>query len=422
MYRAVVAASVPLVPLFLRDPRQRAAHRARLAAPEQLASWARAHRDPTRPLAWFHAPSVGEGLQARAVMAALRSDLPDMQFIYTHFSPSAEDFAARLAADWCGYLCYDRIGDVERMLTAAAPDLLVFTKLDLWPELAIRAAHRGARVAMVAATVSAVSSRLRWPARRAATPGYAALDLALAVAPEDVSRLAVLGCRADRIVLTGDPRVDSVLEVAEAGGERVLGGTAADRILVAGSTWPEDEAMVLAAFREVRRTHPDARLILAPHQPTAAHLHGIDAAARTSGLPDPVRLGGLVDGPLPPIVAVDRTGVLARLYRVGTFAYVGGGFGHAGIHSVFEPAAWSRPVVIGPRDRDSRDARLLDEAGALTRLTGAAPAAQLAGIWRRYLDMPDRAQAAGAAGRAALDRERGAARRSAEMLRNLLTR
>jgi 3-deoxy-D-manno-octulosonic-acid transferase len=422
VYRAFAAASVPLVPLFLRDARQRAAHRARLAAPAQLATWARAHRDPTRPLAWFHAPSVGEGLQARAVMDVLRAQLPDMQFIYTHFSPSAEDFAARLAADWCGYLCYDRVGDVERMLTAASPDLLVFTKLDLWPEIATRAAQRGARVAMVAATVTAESGRLRWPARGAAAPGYAALDLALAVAPEDVRRLADLGCKPDRIVLTGDPRIDSVLQVVEASAGPLLVRADPDQTLVAGSTWPQDEAIVLAAFSEVRRTHPGARLIVAPHQPTAEHLHGVDAAARQLGLPDPVRLGGLVDGPLPPILAVDRTGLLAQLYRDGMFAYVGGGFGHAGIHSVFEPAAWSRPVVIGPRDRDSRDAHLLEQAGALTRLTSATPATQLAETWRSYLGAPDSARHAGAAARAALETERGAARRSAELLKELVTR
>ena len=113
-------------------------------------------------------------MQARAVIKEFRKLRPEMQLIYTHYSPSAEDFAASVGADWFGYLGYDRASDVDRMLDAARPDLVVFTKLDLWPEFAVRAAARGAKVAMVAATVSAESGRLKWPSRALTAPGYAA--------------------------------------------------------------------------------------------------------------------------------------------------------------------------------------------------------------------------------------------------------
>ncbi|MGH7583143.1 MAG: glycosyltransferase N-terminal domain-containing protein, partial [Gemmatimonadales bacterium] len=125
LYRAVASVAVPLVPAILRDERQREAHRARLESPATIEQWARAHRDPSRPLAWFHAPSVGEGLQAWAVVAAFRSLRSDLQIVYTNYSPSAVTLAQTIGADWSGYLCYDRAGDVDRMLTAAAPELLV---------------------------------------------------------------------------------------------------------------------------------------------------------------------------------------------------------------------------------------------------------------------------------------------------------
>ena len=194
-YRALARIAVPVVPLLLRDEHQRAAHRARLGAPGALEQWARAHRDPTRPLAWFHASSVGEGLQARAIMDALRvCDAGHAVRLHALFAVGRSVRRDASAADWSGYLCYDRSADVQRMLTAAAPDLLVFTKLDLWPELATRAAVRGTRVAMAAATVSAASGRLQWPARQLAAPGYAALSLAMAIADDDARRLEHLGC------------------------------------------------------------------------------------------------------------------------------------------------------------------------------------------------------------------------------------
>jgi 3-deoxy-D-manno-octulosonic-acid transferase len=418
-YRLLATVAVPAVPVLLRDQRQRDAHRARLGAPAVLERWARTRRDPARPLVWFHAPSVGEGLQARAVMRALRRGRPDTQLIYTHYSPSAEDFAATVGADWSGYLGYDRRGDVDRLLAAATPDLLVFTKLDLWPELAVRASARGTRVAMVAATVSARSGRLRWPARSLGAAGYAALDRAGAIADEDAARLMRLGCRADRVVVTGDPRVDSVLEVVEAGAPADNPGRSV-RMLVAGSTWSVDEAVVLGAFALVRDRHPEARLIIAPHDPSSGHLHHVLAVARELGLPQPMRLSRIGPADAPTIMLVDRVGLLARLYGQGAMAYVGGGWGKHGIHSVLEPAAWACPVVIGPNDRDSRDARLLEHAGALRRLHHPATPREFAEIWGEWLDQPEEATRVGHAARAALEIERGAAERSAALLVGLL--
>lgn len=418
LYRGLVALAVPLVPLVLRDARQQRAHAGRVNASNAMAAWARAHRDPSRPLAWFHAPSVGEGLQARAVLDALRALRPEMQLVYTHFSPSAESFAASLTVDYAGYLPYDQPASVAAALTALSPDLLVFTKLDLWPELATQAAARGTRVAMVAATVSPLSGRLRWPARAATRAGYRALSTVGAISSDDAARLIRLGTPSERITVTGDPRVDSVLAVVE--------GVAADdpltrladpaTTMVAGSTWPEDEAVLLAAFAIVRRAHPSARLILVPHEPTDAHLTAIDALAAQHALPQPVRLGALGPDERPALVLGDRVGVLARLYGSGGMAHVGGGFGAAGIHSVLEPAAWARPVVIGPRDRGSRDAAMLRTAGGLVTLPTDGAVERLVAIWSSWLANPSDAAALGQCNRAALEGERGAAVRSAALL------
>lgn len=416
-YRSAARALVPLVPAFLRDPRQRAAHAARLAAPAALAAWAGAHRDRRRPLAWFHAPSVGEGLQARAVIEAWRALHPDAQLLYTHYSPSAEGFAAAVPADWHGWMPYDRPADVRAALAGLDLTLLVFTKLDLWPELATQARRGGTRVAMVAATVSPESGRLRWPVRGLSRPGYAALDVAGAIGPDDADRLASLGTPRDRIVVTGDPRIDSVLGVVSRFREQDPIGDPSRRAmtLVAGSTWGPDDAVLLAAFAEVRARHPAARLIVAPHDPTPAHLAALEDAALRAGLPRPVRMSE-PEAHDAPLMAIDRVGVLARMYREGSIAYVGGGWGDDGIHSVLEPAAWGLPVFIGPRDRGSADAALLAGVNALVRLPDDAAAAALAAQWSRWLDVPTMREAAGAAGLAALASAKGAAERSAAVL------
>ncbi|MEO5799676.1 MAG: glycosyltransferase N-terminal domain-containing protein [Gemmatimonadales bacterium] len=418
LYHALTNMAVPLLPLALRGERKRAAHLARLAAPAAIEQWASAHRDQNRPLAWFHAPSVGEGLQARAVLQAWRAAHPDAQIIYTHFSPSAAALAATIDADWAGYLPYDRAADVARALRAAKPNLLVFTKLDLWPELATQAHAMGTRVVMVAGTVNRDSGRLRWPGRDLGLPGYQALDAIGAISAEDADRLTLLGADRSRITVTGDPRVDSVLEVVDAAADAappvMLGDPA--RLMIAGSTWPDDERVVMHAFGEVQQTHPDARLMLIPHQPTLSHLLRIEAAFVPHAVRPPVPLASREEGDDPEILVIDRVGMLSQLYAAGAMAYVGGGFGGTGIHSVLEPAAWSRPVIIGPNDRGSRDAELLARAGGLVRLPREGAVAALVAQWRAWLDSPERCARDGAAARAALEAERGAAERSARLI------
>ncbi len=417
-YRALTAVVVPVVPWALHDPRQRTAHAARLAAPATIEAWAHRHRDLTRPLAWFHASSVGEGLQARAVLHAYRALHPESQIVYTHYSPSAASLAASIQADWSGYLPYDRAPDVQRALRALRPKLLVFTKLDLWPELATQAVAAGCRVTMVAATVASDSGRLRWLPRMLAAPGYRTLEFAAAISSDDARRLVTLGCDPDRVIVTGDPRIDSVLDVvqqASVSAPPVELGPAA-QLLVAGSTWPEDEAVLLRAFGEVHARYPNARLMLVPHEPTLAHLLSIEAAFVPGAVRPPVPLGSLADGDQPEILVIDRVGMLSQLYAAGAMAYVGGGFGGAGIHSVLEPAAWSRPVIIGPHDRGSRDASLLEQAGALTRLPEQQAVAALVEKWCAWLGDGAACAREGAAARSALEANRGAARRSAEQL------
>jgi 3-deoxy-D-manno-octulosonic-acid transferase len=424
-YRAAAMLGAALAPgLGLLNAKIRTGHRARLGSVGRLRRWADASRDPERPLVWFHASSVGEGLQAESVLEELRRLQPDCQYVYTHFSPSAEPLARRLAVDTADYLPYDRPAAAEDLLGALSPTLLVFAKLDLWPELATRAAERGTRVAIVAGTVSRGSGRLRWPARSLLRPGYATVTAAGVISQEDGDRLATLGVPAEHIRVLGDPRFDSAARRVQAVAvdDPLFRFGAGAPTLVAGSTWRRDEAVLLDGFARVRIRHPDARLILVPHEPTAGHLRAVERAAGLQGLPSPVRLS-VADSPVP-LLLVDRVGVLAALYGVGSMAYVGGGFGGAGLHSVLEPAAWRLPVVFGPRWSNSRDAELLLNAGAAEALPESGPSEAgkvLCTQWETWIGDPARRETQGRRAGEVVDRGRGASRRSAEMLAELIS-
>jgi 3-deoxy-D-manno-octulosonic-acid transferase len=426
-YRLAALAAGAAAPLAARLDAKVArtvAGRAGLAA--RLAAWGAAHRDPARPLLWMHAPSVGEGLQARAVLERLRGAHEAWQVAYTFFSPSAERFAAGLGVDVADYLPFDRPRDVDAALDALRPSALVYGKLDVWPELTLAAARRGVRLGLVAATVAPGSGRLRWPARRWLAPAYAALDRVGAISPDDARRLQALGTRPEAIVVTGDTRYDSVSERAarlDRGADPLarLGPTPPGGLtLIAGSTWPPDDAVVLAAFDRLRDEVPAARLVIAPHEPDPAHLAGVARRAQATGLPAPVRLSRLSPGMAAPVVAVDRVGVLADLYALADVAYVGGGYHRAGLHSVLEPAVFGVPVAFGPGWGNSRDAALLLERGAAAALPARDGArALLAQLLVWHHDAAARRRA-GAAARSLVREGCGAAERTAALVVELM--
>lgn len=424
LYRAGLALSRPLLPVAgVFSPKVARANRGRAGALQRLEEWGQSARDRARPLVWFHAPSVGEGLQARSVLSRLRLRHPEWQTVYTHFSPSAENFAKSLGADIADYLPYDGVFAARRLIAALNPTVLAFTKLDLWPELATTAHARGIKVALVAGTVRPRSSRLRWPTRQLIRPGYRSLDMAMAIAEPDANRLTHLGVSVGAIRVVGDPRFDSVLDVIRA----VPTDDPAKRFgrgsptLVAGSTWPGDEAVLLEAFARLRVHRPDSRLIIVPHEPTTVHLTGIDRVAARFGLPAPVRMTAAT-GPVP-LLLVDQVGFLARLYGGASMAYVGGGFHGKGLHSVLEPAAWGIPSVFGPRWEESRDASLLLEAGgaeALAELGNFEAAEALHSLWEDWIVNEVRRSAQGRKALAVVQSGAGAADRSADLIEQLM--
>lgn len=425
LYRLSVRAAGAAAPLAGRFNQKIARGlAARAGVLDRLSAWAAVHRDLSRPLVWVHAPSVGEGLQAKPVLESLRAERPSWQLMYTHFSPSAERLASHLPVDVHDYLPLDRPSDVRLALEAVRPTALVFSKLDVWPELTLGAARANVRLGLISATVSPGSSRLRWPTRVWAAPAYAALDRVGAISEDDADRLLALGARQERVSVTGDTRYDSVTERAERldrGRDPIIRLTAhqVPFTVVAGSTWPPDEEVLLGALADTLLQVPGARLVLAPHEPHPDHLAGIAQQARALGLPRPTRLSQLEGDDRSPIVVVDRVGLLADLYALADVAYVGGGYHRAGLHSVLEPAVFGVPVIVGPAWRNSRDAALLLERGGAVALP-ADGRRSLHSQWLVWHHDAASRRRAGAAARGVVLAGRGASERTTQLVCELV--
>jgi 3-deoxy-D-manno-octulosonic-acid transferase len=380
--------------------------------------WGHAGRDSRRPLVWLHAPSVGEGLQALPVMDLIRARRPDVQIAYTFYSPSAEDFARSLDADFADYLPFDTFAHARAVARALSPSALVFSKLDIWPALTETAAAQGVPVGVISATLPESSGRRGPFARALLGDAYRSLSRVGAIDEGDATRLEEQGVRRERLELTGDTRFDQVWARATRAAPPLVERLRSARpTLVAGSTWPADDAHLLPVWLRIRDKIPDARLIIAPHETTDQHLRAVETWARGNSI-SLARIDAAAAGQAD-VVLVDRFGILGDLYRLADVAYVGGGFHAAGIHSVLEPAAFGSPVLFGPRHEKSREAVKLIEAGGGAAIKGAADLAIRLADW---LGSPASRDVAGSSARQMVQDGLGAAERSFALITALLLR
>jgi 3-deoxy-D-manno-octulosonic-acid transferase len=456
LYEAAVRAAIPALRFAapLNERLSRGVH-GRRASLVSLERWADAARDGDRPLVWLHAPSVGEALMAQAILGKLRASTPSIQSIFTYFSPSAERVAARVAADWHGYLPWDRTDDVRLALDAARPACVAFVRTEIWPVLVREAAARGCRVMMVNGVLAPDSSRLSRGARMLLGAAYRRLDAVGVVSDEDAACFALLGIDRAKVHVTGDARFDQVWErIGNIDRNRPLlrpFRESGAHWLVCGSTWPADEDMLIEAM-SAQRTW---RAVIAPHDPTPEHIERLEQRLSAAGLTHarlPVESGAAgVESDAAPVepdtaaaesdiagvesdtagvahtspadtldvdvVVVDRVGVLADLYAIADVAYVGGGFGTAGLHSVVEPAALAVPVVYGPRHGNAREAERLRQAGGGYVV---ADASRLSAALTRLFNDADARTHAGSAARRFVERDRGGAEACARLIAGAL--
>lgn len=430
-----VAALRPALPAARAlGPKPAAAAAGRRAAADELVRWATGRRPTGRPLLWLHGASAGELLGAAPVVDRLRT-ARGTDLLVTFASPSARAALPELRPDGSEFVPLDTPSDCRRALGAVEPAALVFARGDLWPSLTRAAAAAGVPMGLVNATVDAGSSRLRTPVRGLLRPGYGRLARAGAATRADARRLRRLGVRREALRVTGDAAVDRALSAAGDGSGDRSGDGPARRlralaggrpVVVAGSTWPPDEELLTAAWRRLPGSRGGADgplLVLVPHEPGPDARARVERACRERWGGTPAVWNG--DGP-PPAARVDRsllvnrTGLLSRLYAAAEVAWVGGGLGGDGLHSVVEPAAAGIPVLFGPRG-DRREARSLVQRGAARRMPASDPDAVARAVDGLLTDGDSRREMGRAARRYA-EENAGAAERGAELVAELLDR
>lgn len=321
---------------------------------------------PSDRVIWFHTASLGEFEQGLPVIEQTRKDFPDHKIVLTFFSPSGYEVRKNTSvADVVCYLPLDTRANVRRFLNLVHPELAVFVKYEFWPNYLNALRERGIDTLLISAIFRQDQAFFKGYGRFMRTSLRAFTHLFV----QDSGSKELLGSIGIQSVsVSGDTRFDRVYEILLRDNQldfmdRFKGSA---RLFVAGSTWAEDEAVILPYIQE--HEHPDLKYVIAPHNIKGAAMAEL-AKNAGSGVVRYTQMEGenLEDAR---VLILDTIGVLTKVYSYADIAYVGGGMGSTGLHNTLEPAVFGIPVITGPHYKGFREAELMVGFGGITVVNG----------------------------------------------------
>jgi 3-deoxy-D-manno-octulosonic-acid transferase len=322
--------------------------------------------DKTKKLIWFHSSSLGEFEQAKPIIEELKKD-KNINILVTFFSPSGYENSRKYPyADIVSYIPFDTSSNASKFLKIVRPDLAVIMRYDIWPNHIWQMKKQNVKSFLVDATMKEDSPRKLPLIKRFHDNLFRDITRILTVSEEDAEGFLQYSCTKKQISVVGDTRFDRVSQKSMNSKERrliredILRGK---KVLVAGSTWSDDQDIILPAFITLAKYDPDVMLIVAPHEPTIINLENIEL--EFANKMETIRFSHLVNYNDERVIIVDSIGILLTLYTYAYAAFLGGSF-KQNVHNVLEAAVYGIPVLFGPKIDNSQEAKhLLEKGGAI---------------------------------------------------------
>ena len=335
---------------------------------------------PGDKIIWFHCASAGEFEQGKPIIEELKKNYPLYKILVSFFSPSGYHAAKNYqSADAITYLPADTRKNAKRFIEIVRPELVVFVKYEYWYHHLSAVAFHHIPLIMASAIFRKDQLFFKWYGRFYSRMLFLFRQLFV----QDESSMTLLKSHnIDHCQVSGDTRFDRVKKIADRFDEvPLLREFVADaQVIVAGSTWKEDEA-ILAAYVK----HSPAKVIIAPHEINKDHILHLQKL-----FPESILYSSLIQlltqNEITPTsiwssinaqeekdirkklagaktLIIDTMGLLSKIYRYATVTYVGGGF-KRGIHNTLEAVVYGKPVLFGLQYQKFKEAKDLIRVGA----------------------------------------------------------
>ncbi len=314
--------------------------------------------DNKKPIAWFHCASLGEFEQGRPLIEEYKRRNPNHAILLTFFSPSGYEVRKGYkGVDYVFYLPLDTKKNAKDFIDIVKPIKVFFIKYEFWFHYLNELSKREIPIYLVSAIFRPNQIFFRW---------YGGLNRRMVkcfnhIFLQDKDSIPLLeSIGITNVTVAGDTRFDRVYSTANASERIPMLEEFCDNslVLVAGSTWPEDEEIIIELIKE---TGKQLKFIIAPHEIDSSRIEKFRTRLSEPSIrftnPDIESFASAR------VLILDTIGILASAYRYGSIAYVGGGFG-SGIHNTLEPATFGLPILFGPNYHKFKEAKELLRLGS----------------------------------------------------------
>ncbi|WP_333907968.1 3-deoxy-D-manno-octulosonic acid transferase [Aequorivita sinensis] len=309
---------------------------------------------------WFHCASLGEFEQGVPIMEEMKKAKPDHKVIVSFFSPSGYEIKKNTSlADVVVYLPMDTPLNAKRFIDAIHPSLSIFVKYEFWPNYLLQLKKKNIPTLLVSGVFrdNQIFFKPYGGFMRKALKSFNHFFLQ---EENSVKLLNSIGFK--NTTLSGDTRFDRVSHQIEMNNTlKFAKEFKGDSLcIVCGSTWPEDEAVLLDYINSAPR---NVKFIIAPHKIEQSKIEAFTEKLYKQKVilhsqKDDVNLAEYS------VLIIDCIGLLTKLYSYADIAYVGGAMGRTGLHNILEPATFGVPIIIGKNYHEFPEAiRLRNLAG-----------------------------------------------------------
>jgi 3-deoxy-D-manno-octulosonic-acid transferase len=325
--------------------------------------------NPYKTTVLFHCSSMGEYKQIIPVVKNLFEKQKEISYnvVLSLYSPSAYEHIDK-KNPWFSIITYtpfDFYFETKRFINTINPDIVLISKHDVWPNFIWELKKRDVPVFLINGLFADDTKMDRWYAKPFFSSLFSGLTGIMTINEMHRQRFCKIYPYPEKIIVSGDTRFDAVICESELPFVLELMNTlkSTEKVFIAGSSWPTGEKYILKAWERIKQKHHDAFLILVPHDIGADHIYKLESMCqekkfRTAVMTEMEENEKLSDFD---VLIVDKIGLLTKLYRYGSIAYVGGGFSTSGIHSVLEPAVYGLPVMFGPNLEKSPEAQEMNK-------------------------------------------------------------
>jgi len=315
---------------------------------------------------WFHAASLGEYEQGLPVMEAIKTRYPNHKIVLSFFSPSGYEVRKNnKIADVTVYLPLDTPQNAERLIRKINPELVFFIKYEYWPNYLKILAEKQIKTYLISGVFRENQLFFKWYGGfyRKALDAFTYFFL-----QNESSKTLLQQLGKTNVMVSGDTRFDRVAAILEK--DNLVDFIAEFKnntpTLVVGSSWPKDEALLVDYLNQ--STHA-LKWIIAPHNIKPEQINSLKQSIQKKTVLFSEREGkNLADYE---VFIIDTIGILTKIYSYADLAYVGGGFGHPGVHNVLEPATFGVPIICGPHYSHFAEATALVELGGCVSIQSA---------------------------------------------------